>query len=52
MGLRAVSIVVVVVDNYLLKVDTILLQIVLAGVCAIVDRKLVVIAEDAVGALS
>ena len=52
MGLRAVSIVVVVVDNYLLKVDTVLLHIVLAGVCAVVDRKLAVVAEDAVVALS
>ena len=52
MGLRAVSIVVVVVDNYLLKVDTVLLHIVLAGVCAVVDRKLAVVAEDAVEALS
>ena len=52
MGLRAVSIVVVVVDNYLLKVDTVLLHIVLAGVYAVVDRKLAVVAEDAVVALS
>ena len=55
MGLHAASIVVVVVDivdNCLPKVDTVLLHIVLAGVCAVVDRKLAVVAEDAVEALS
>ena len=55
MGLHAASIVVVVVDivdGCLPKVDTVLLHIVLAGVCAVVDRKLAVVAEDAVGALS